>query len=114
MPRHRKLSLEEIDLLVREGLQFGTLLFSLVLIKISLTIPEGFDIESFHGTLFVFISFFSVIYFATSVLAVALILWDAMKIEVEYITRYLIVVIIVGVLVGSGLMLVSNYWTSFF
>ena len=48
--------------------------------------------------------------FSTSVIAVALILWDAMRIEVKYITKYLIAVIVIGIVVGFGLLLAADHW----
>ena len=94
----------------RLAVQFGTLFFALLLIRISIEIPDMQTLERMSGKVSLFLQFFAVFYFATSVFAVVLILWDAIKLEIEYLRHYLIWVLIIGITVGTGLFVASNNW----
>jgi hypothetical protein len=94
----------------RLGIQFGTLFFALLFIRISIDVPDLQALEQMSGKVSLLLQFFAAFYFATSVLAVVLILWDALKLEIEFLRIYLIWVLIIGVTVGTGLFVASNNW----
>ncbi|MCI0512021.1 hypothetical protein L0128_02255 [candidate division KSB1 bacterium] len=102
--------LEKINLLVRVTTQFLTLFFALIFIRISIEIPDLKTLEQLSGRIALFLQFFAVFYFATSVSAVLLILWDAIKIEIEYLRNYLVWVLVIGITVGTGLYIISFNW----
>jgi hypothetical protein len=101
---------EKVNLMSRLAIQFGTLVMALFFIRISIDIPDLRTLEEISSRICLFLQFFSVFYFGTSVCAVILILWDAIKLEIEYLRNYLIWVLIVGVSVGTGLYVISNNW----
>lgn len=94
----------------RLAVQFATLFFALLFIRISIEIPDMQTLEQISGKVSLFLQFFAVFYFATSVFAVILILWDAIKLEIEFLRHYLIWVLIIGITVGTGLFVASNNW----
>lgn len=101
---------EKINLITRLSIQFGTLVFAMVFIRLSIEIPDMKTLEQLSSQICLVLQFFSVFFFGTSVFAVILILWDAIKLEIEFLRNYLIWVLVIGICVGTGLYIVSNNW----
>lgn len=100
----------KVNLTVRFAVQFATLFFALFFIRISIVIPDLQALEQISSRISLFLQFFAVFYFGTSVLAVILILWDAIKLEIEFLRIYLVWVLLIGMTVGTGLYVISNNW----
>lgn len=101
---------DQIDLRFWIGVQSIILIASLGLIRLSIVVPDEEALERIGGNISLFLQFFSIIYFATTVVAVFLILWDSMKIDIQFNRQYLIWTIILGIGFGTGLYVISNNW----
>jgi len=100
----------KVNLYIRFLVQFATLFFALLFIRISIEIPDARALEQIAGRISLFLQFFSVFYFGTSVIAVILILWETVKLEIEFMRIYLLWVLLIGITVGTGLYFISNNW----
>lgn len=101
---------DEIDLRFWIAVQSVILFASLALIRLSIIVPDQATLDRVSGEISLFLQFFSVIYFSTTVIAVFLILLDSIKIELHYNRHYLIWTIIMGIGFGTGLYVIANNW----
>jgi len=101
---------ERIDIRFWLSVQSVILFASLGLIRISIVAPDRQTLEQITGKISLFLQFFSVIYFCTTIIAVLLILVDSIKLEIQYNRQYLIWAIVMGIGFGTGLYLISNNW----
>ena len=101
---------DQIDLKFWLGVQSVILLASLALIRLSIVVPDPVALERASGKISMFLQFFSVVYFTTTVIAVFLILLDSIKDDAQYNRYYLIWTIIMGTGIGTGLFVISNNW----
>jgi len=101
---------DQIDLRFWIGVQSIILVVSIGLIRLSIVVPDEETLERLGGHISLLLQFISVVYFATTVVAVFLILWDSMKNEIQFNRHYLIWTIILGIGFGTGLFIISNNW----
>ncbi|MBN2090567.1 hypothetical protein JW964_13225 [candidate division KSB1 bacterium] len=101
---------EQVNLFQRIVIQLTILAFAMFFIRISIVIPTGAALEQVAGKIVASLQFFAVIYFIIGVIALLLILWDAIQPEIEYFKYYLFWVMLIGISVGTSLYIVSYNW----